>query len=674
MDLLPVANDRCYELYSKFDSDDKLFSYQKNFVEYVCNNHTAKRKYMLMFEAGTGKTYAYIKTVERLIRNGIYKKADIITRAVLHASIRAHIPQDLADNITLHSFNSFCQKFLQEMESKRNSENPDEYILSFGRNDRIYIFDEIQVVLGESAYLNDTKMQSKYTFEQVMRYFFTRYVDQPESNILTIFSTATLMVNTAEPACKFANMFNLFNPNDDISDPQIAANRIVEKCEIFAYKNTNAIKDHYMTSPLFKSLDYPDLFILPVSKLREDNLQATTTNPFNRDTFEKVLMLSTTQDEFGRLVEQLYSIDVTQSRMDQLTQFCNIIAIHNTSIAFIIYNEFKAFLNGEPGYAIAYYDNKIENGAKHLMKALELLNNHTTIRTRNIVLKTTKSEDDAEIQTYNVTMADDEQEIRLNQETEVYSYCLVDAGNAGYFSNKVLPSANGPGNVNGKICNLVLFSFVFREGVSFSNVLRKYYPVFSWNLTSKYQVEYRTLRANSFEHFDISTIPDKYKDDQGKIYPHNYTFCYTLASLDFRKRRFVDDLVEPAPRVYYPQLDIGIIENAYRKQEGIDQVVQVLEQHNNKEFRGDVHSSTFLAYNIFEVMRSSVKHDFNKRLLNHQLLKGIVDTNFQIPHATMSNDYVVMPLSKIDDNHYSTTAPVTMSKGNIITYRSITQV
>lgn len=693
---------------TEFDSDEKLFSYQKNFVEYVCNNHTDKRKYMLMFEAGTGKTYAYIKTVERLIRRGVYERAEIVTRAVLHSSIRNHIPPDMTERFTISSFKTFCYKYLTEKqsmdenlqnyyESVKNRPQADmlyqkyaeDYVFKYGSNNTIYIFDEIQVVLGEGAYYNDTKSNDEETFATIISDLYTNYVNKPTSNIITIFSTATLMINRADPICKFAKIFGMFCDGDNQSSHEKASQRVVENCEIFIYNNGDgAIKDHYIEHPYFKSEEFRNTYILPTSKYRQESISTDSANNFQRKFFEAVVPLysydpSKQAAERSQLRSWLTSTLTNRNtipKIQQLTVFCNVLGVFGVGIAFILYNEIKAYLKKEPGYAVAYYENHLEKGAYQLIEAFELLNEFTTIRTSVIELKKNGKEetDDQEVQQFNVAMGESKQFEQATLSGESYKYCLVESGNAGYFSKNILPNANSASNVMGKYCNLVMFSTVFREGVSFSNVLRKYYPVYSWNLTSKYQVEYRTLRSNSFVNFDLSTMPSKYLTESGKIYPHNFTMCFAKNNWDFRKVSFVSMIEGPFPATPFENLELynDIMKTANEKHEGINQVNAYLLKHNNKNFLGKEVSGPreFLSYNMFDAVRGAIKSDFNMCLLSDRITKGIVSLDVPLSTAVMNREFVVMPLTKLGENYSATTAPITISKGNIITYRSITKL
>lgn len=941
MNILPIATDRSYYLTTKYNNDSSLYFYQKNFIDYVANNHDNQKMYLLMFEAGTGKTLAYLKLCERLIINGVYKRVFIITRTVLFHSIKAHIPASIESTVHCYTFITFTQELM----------NMDINTLT---NNTIIIFDEIQIALGDQdAETKDTSQTRLFDFRAMCTKLYM-HIAYNKTRTLTIFSTATLMINTSDNALNFVNVFykykiilncwydyfrNIYpelpdeevmkiaeraindnigsynndiniatnkinnklnyynsmlnnysriysikckeyddlynqynnytdqdtinkinsklydldilktkikdnynnisyyinqlvyiknnnmslsslnqlmplvlndisiddmyiedNDNFDINDisdtKQIKINKnkkyglsddkdtdiptnktkntimnipddllseyyiikdidqaaefIVKHTSIFTYKNPNDIIDRYIVNPYISYYKNPvfsqehiseldKCMIIPLSLIQskrnindysyiknlliqygiqpDDSLHEQFSSK-NQIKFKNIDKKSPFQHNENLILFKLFHSSYEYQLIDRLLAIfklnneninirtyicvsCDIIAKVNPMIAFILQQVLLAFYDKEPGMSIVYFEDQVQHGMKEFALCLELINKYSPRSDLLSLIDITKS--DVVIES-------------------AFKYCLVDGKSCQYYNNNQRDKFNSESNVNGSLCNLVIFSKVFREGVSFSNVLRKFYPVFSWNKTTKYQVEHRTLRSDSFKHFTPNILSSqrmkKYLDENGRIYPHNYTIMYSdlkatdtynyidydymyfdnhLQSIyiDYNHTMVREDtdrytmisfsdifdiwndkniLKNCINKLYIP-IYMDILNLYVEKQFKIDYVNNILYNNSNKCLVKDEDTSTDkLAYNIFDLMSNINNDDVNLIYLQKMITGLNCIPNYDEYNAHKTSDFTVMPCINICGNISSKTKIPTISKTNAICYRSINQV
>lgn len=925
MNLLPIASDRSYYLNTKYNNDPCLYYYQKNFIDYVANNHTRKKMYLLMFEAGTGKTLAYLKLCERMIIHGIYKNVFIITRNVLFAAIKKQIPKKIVNNVNLYTFISFAQDL--------KSLDLDKVI-----NNSIIIFDEIQLALGEQDNENKETGQTRLKdFRNICTNLFF-HASYNNSNMITIFSTATVMVNSASNIINLANVFfkyqyirdNWFGESDedqdnfnkaiknannqvnnivqDINDkityydimikkyykyynkkngelvensnqPELiellyiiqndyslcvqykdylekillettsvsasaptnsnldniihidynrfapilqitnfenscdinennidgneddteninnisrgnsknktilmnipvefmkpeycinnhvdATNFIIKYLEVFSYKNKDDIIDKYIVNPfitfdvntimseiLYKYSNmsaevqnsiYNDIlnelnktFFIPMSRIQhnrnklnhdymikelydygimpdtynqsifeEKNSHSSSDSgdAFNHDANLKFLKLFYNYYEYQFIDCMLANIKNNSSNMTietYITLCCDVIAKVNPMIAFIVFQVLSAYYKHEPGMSIIYFEDQVQHGMKEFGLCLELINKY--------------SPDNSVLNLTDITKSGPTSE-------NSFKYCMVDGKTCLHYNSSYREKFNSAENVNGMLCNLVIFSKVFKEGVSFSNVLRKFYPVFSWNQTTKYQVEHRTLRSDSFKHFTPeilkSDVMKNYLDENGKIYPHNYTLVYSnpnyensyfdydtayfdeADNMTYFSQNYIDwdgtekhnitftmiyDIWNPENILYkhnvilYNSVYLDILMLYVKKQQEIDLVNTILNENKNQYLvKEEDTSNEFLAHNIFDLIKNINNKDVNIPYMFYiitRLLYNGTKTIGEHYNAYKNSDYMVMPCSRIGPNITNVTRFPTMSKTNNVEYRSITQ-
>lgn len=554
----------------------------------------------------------------------------------------------------------------------------------------------------------------------------------------------------------------------DITDPMVAVNFITQYTHIFKYKNDDDIQDQYMSNYFIKhdeayiynylhrmygSVDETvhnsivtelnKSFIIPLSRLQyyrmSDNMSyilnelqkfniqpnhieqqsfgknnrgqtAKVDKAFKHDYNMKLLKMFHNFYEFQYIDAMFNILSMNSNGMDirnYICACCDIIAKVNPMIAFIILQLLLSFYNNEPGMSIIYYEDQVQNGMNEFAMCLNLIEKYSPDKSLLSISDITKSEPTI---------------------TKAFKYCLVDGKTCHYYNNNHKDKFNSAENVDGSLCNLVIFSKVFKEGVSFSNVLRKFYPVFSWNQTTKYQVEHRTLRSDSFIHFtdDILKLPQmqKYLDVNGKIFPHNYTLMYSTVDpnepvfyldydkllLNLKDKTFVHDfngtcfdpdtgdilqpdlyeqitfsdlfdmwnkysILSDVRDVIRVPIYLDVLRNYVQKQQMIDKVNEVISSCNNRHLIKTEDTSTDpLAYNIFEILNNLTQDEVN---LVYLILK-ITGMNIKIPNARTTNakktsDYTVMPCVNIAGNVSSKTKKATVSKLQAIEYRSINQ-